>query len=71
MSEEPKKYGGRYEVIGKLGSGGMAEVFMARDELLGRNVALKILHANYANDGVFIERFVARARHVEVVSSRA
>lgn len=62
MSEAGKKYGGRYEVTGKLGSGGMAEVFMARDELLGRNVALKILHANYANDSVFIERFRREAQ---------
>jgi serine/threonine-protein kinase len=62
LSELGKKYGGRYQIAGKLGSGGMAEVFLARDDLLGRNVALKILHANYANDGVFIERFRREAQ---------
>jgi serine/threonine protein kinase len=47
----------RYEVIKKLGSGGMADVFLAQDRLLGRQVALKILSSRYANDEQFIERF--------------
>ncbi len=47
----------RYEVISKLGSGGMADVYLAHDRLLGRQVALKILSSRYANDEQFIERF--------------
>ncbi len=47
----------RYEVLSKLGSGGMADVFLATDRLLDRQVALKILSSRYANDEQFIERF--------------
>jgi serine/threonine-protein kinase len=47
----------RYEVIKKLGSGGMADVFLANDRLLGRQVALKVLSSRYAHDEQFIERF--------------
>jgi beta-lactam-binding protein with PASTA domain/predicted Ser/Thr protein kinase len=47
----------RYEVIRKLGSGGMADVYLADDRHLGRQVALKILHARFANDAEFVERF--------------
>jgi beta-lactam-binding protein with PASTA domain/predicted Ser/Thr protein kinase len=47
----------RYEVIRKLGSGGMADVYLADDRHLGRQVALKMLHARFANDAEFVERF--------------
>jgi beta-lactam-binding protein with PASTA domain/predicted Ser/Thr protein kinase len=47
----------RYEILRKLGAGGMAEVYLAHDRHLGRDVALKVLHANYAQDEQFIERF--------------
>lgn len=47
----------RYEVVRKLGSGGMADVFLANDRLLGRQVALKVLFDRYANDEQFVERF--------------
>jgi beta-lactam-binding protein with PASTA domain/predicted Ser/Thr protein kinase len=47
----------RYEVIRRLGSGGMADVYLADDRHLGRQVALKMLHARFANDAEFVERF--------------
>lgn len=48
---------GRYQLEKKIGSGGMADVYMARDVLLDRVVAVKILHSNFAEDNEFIVRF--------------
>jgi eukaryotic-like serine/threonine-protein kinase len=47
----------RYEVLRALGSGGMADVYLANDQLLGRQVALKMLSSRYAHDAQFVERF--------------
>ncbi|MFH0916594.1 MAG: Stk1 family PASTA domain-containing Ser/Thr kinase [bacterium] len=47
----------RYEIIRKLGSGGMADVYLANDRLLGRQVAIKILSSRFAHDEQFVERF--------------
>lgn len=57
-----RRYGDRYEVSRELGSGGMAEVYLARDEQLGRNIALKVMHSEYARDRSFIERFRREAQ---------
>lgn len=62
MSTSPRRYGERYEVMGAIASGGMAEVFIARDQLLDRTVALKILHEHFSRDKAFIERFRREAR---------
>jgi serine/threonine-protein kinase len=65
---------GRYKVLSKLGSGGMAEVFLAEDEQLSRKVALKLLLERFAADPDFVERFrreaqaAAGLQHPNVVS---
>jgi len=48
---------GRYRIRSKIGSGGMADVWLADDLELSRLVALKVLHAEYARDPAFVERF--------------
>ncbi len=65
---------GRYKVISRLGAGGMADVFCAEDQQLGRKVALKLLHRRFAEDPGFVERFrreaqaAAGLQHPNVVS---
>ncbi len=53
---------GRYRVLRRLGTGGMAEVWCAEDQVLGRDVALKLLGSRYAEDPKFQERFRREAR---------
>lgn len=52
----------RYRIIDKIGVGGMADVYRGEDTLLGRPVAIKILHANFANDDEFVSRFKREAQ---------
>jgi serine/threonine protein kinase len=52
---------GRYLVLRRIGSGATSAVYCA--ELLGRNVALKVLHGYFADDDEFVERFRERCSH--------
>jgi beta-lactam-binding protein with PASTA domain/predicted Ser/Thr protein kinase len=61
-------FAGRYRVTRKLGGGGMADVYLAEDQELGRRVAVKILHDRYANDDQFVERFRREATHAAGLS---
>ncbi|HET8670206.1 MAG TPA: hypothetical protein VFM05_06125, partial [Candidatus Saccharimonadales bacterium] len=53
---------GRYRVLKKLGDGGMGAVYLAEQVAIGRNVALKVLHPDYARDQEFVRRFRQEAR---------
>jgi beta-lactam-binding protein with PASTA domain/predicted Ser/Thr protein kinase len=53
---------GRYRILRRLGSGGMADVYCAEDTHLGRQVAIKILHRRFAQDQEFVERFRREAK---------
>jgi serine/threonine-protein kinase len=74
MVESGTVLDGRYRVISRLGSGGMADVYLAQDTLLGRQVALKLLHHRFSSDQEFVERFrreassAAGLSHPNVVS---
>jgi eukaryotic-like serine/threonine-protein kinase len=61
-------FAGRYRLERKLGGGGMADVWLAEDQELGRKVAIKILHERYANDAQFVERFRREATHAAGLS---
>ena len=65
---------GRYRVLQRIGSGGMADVWLADDTHLQRRVALKVLHGRFAQDREFVERFrreaeaAARLQHPNIVA---
>jgi len=65
---------GRYRVLRRLGSGGMADVWLAEDTHLQRQVALKVLHRRFAQDQEFVQRFQREAesaaglQHPNIVS---
>src|SRR5258708_4679822 len=74
MSLVGRVFTNRYEIQRAIAQGGMAEVFLARDQLLDRPVALKALHPEYARDPTFVERFrreaqaAANLSHPNIVS---
>ena len=74
MILEGKILGNRYEIIEKVGNGGMATVYRAEDKVLKRNVAVKVLKDEFTTDEEFIKRFeieaqsAARLTHPNIVS---
>jgi serine/threonine-protein kinase len=66
--EVDKLYGGRYRLIRRIAIGGMGEVWDAKDEVILRNVAIKILKPEYMGDPGFLERFRTEARHAAKVN---
>ena len=59
---EERVFGNRYQVTEKIGTGGMADVYKAVDQVLGRTVAVKVLHPRYAADPTFVARFRQEAQ---------
>ena len=57
-----KRISDRYKILRMIGGGGMANVYLARDMILDRDVALKILRMDFSNDEEFIRRFHREAQ---------
>ncbi len=62
MLNSGTRLGNRYEVIEKIGAGGMSDVYRAKDLSLNREVAIKVLKEEYANDTAFVTKFRAEAQ---------
>jgi beta-lactam-binding protein with PASTA domain len=61
-------FDGRYRIVRRIGAGGMANVYLAHDQELGRRVAIKILNDRHANDEQFVERFRREAKSAASLS---
>ncbi len=61
-------FDGRYRIVRKLGAGGMADVYLAEDQELGRRLAIKILNDRHAHDDQFVERFRREAKNAAGLS---
>jgi serine/threonine-protein kinase len=55
-------FGTRYTVTERIGTGGMADVYKGMDDVLGRTVAVKVMHRQYASDPQFVQRFRQEAQ---------
>ena len=62
MIREGVYLGKRYEILGRVGSGGMADVYKGKDHKLNRYVAIKVLKSDYRSDQVFIQKFLSEAQ---------
>ncbi len=60
--ESSRTLADRYELLGHIARGGMADVYEARDTLLGRRVAVKVLHSQFSSDEAFVKRFRREAQ---------
>ncbi|MGI8553255.1 MAG: serine/threonine-protein kinase, partial [Dehalococcoidia bacterium] len=74
MQDQPIQQIGRFTLLAPLGGGGFGAVYRAEDRGLGRQVAIKLLHAQHAADPAFVDRFrveartMARLRHPRIVT---
>src|SRR5579884_3596726 len=68
MTLSPGERLGPYEIVERIGAGGMGEVYRARDTRLGRDVAIKILPAEVADDAKRRQRFDVEARAVAALN---
>ena len=68
MLSKGQKINDRYEIIGTIGEGGMANVYLAKDTLLERQVAIKVLRGDLAGNEKFIRRFQREAKSVSDLS---
>lgn len=66
--EEGKLYDGRYRLVKRIAVGGMGEVWQAQDEVILRQVAIKILKQQYMGDPDFLERFRTEAKHAAMIN---
>lgn len=64
MADATKVLGGRYEIVRPVGYGGMAEVFLAHDTVLDRDVAIKVLRDQFVSDKTFVEQFAREAKSI-------
>jgi serine/threonine-protein kinase len=68
VAEVGRVLGGRYRLVELLGQGGMATIYRAQDTQLGRDVAVKVLRAEYGTDEAFVARFRQEARSAAALS---
>ena len=59
---------GPYKIVGKIGAGGMGEVYRAKDTKLGREVAIKVMPADFSTDSDRLRRFQQEARTLAALS---
>ena len=69
MLEEGRFVADRYEIIAKVGAGGMSDVYKAKDHVLNRFVAVKILRDEFTTDNEFIKRFRSEAQAVASITN--
>src|SRR4051794_41259420 len=67
MEPDIRLLGDRYELLDLLASGGMGRVWRARDRLLNRPIAVKVLRSEFTGDPAFVARFRAEAQHAAVL----
>ena len=62
MLNEGTMLNGRYEILGKIGAGGMADVYKGKDHKLNRFIAIKVLKKEFHEDDSFIQKFTSEAQ---------
>ena len=68
MSEVERVLAGRYHLLRLIGQGGMADVYLAEDQILKRTVAVKILRSSLTGDPIYITRFHREASAAAALS---